>query len=635
MGINYKNFTTGLSLEAKASSDNASAGDLDVSSGKLNYHNGTSSSPVVTESHSATLTNKLIDLTNNTLTGTSAELATAISDETGSGLLVFNNTPSLTTPQINDAVNLTTTSTKLNYLTSATGTTGNSATNVVFSGSTGNGPTITDLTVNKITATTSGTSDLNIYATGGASFYSSFPAKLMASYDGSNFAFGNTVNVVLNNNFQSLYLKANAAATNSYTVEFPAIAPTADTYMKYDGSTFVWEALGNLKTINGSTTQDLAIQSGTGRNITLNSDTGIALTTTGTIQLKEIDILTGGKVRSDNNLILQTTSGSGGTIQFWPLEASGAGFGVAQFNSNGLEISNGKSIKFYGLTSGNVSLSAQNTTATYSIDLPNKTPFPKETYVALNPDGFGSSWESFINNNKSLRMMTAIANSTSLSLYGMVSPTALGTATAVAPAMNTVYSSKKIIEYLAASSSTSVASWRMTDDPVIQGSGAFGGYKFSAGFGFADGFGAAQNPTTKIFFVGLANLTAAPSPTTNPSVQSSVMIGVGLDASDTTLQFMVKRSTGVATKFDTGLPRPTANKTNFYKLDIAGFDSNYWLRITDLNTSTTFTISDSFNLPNQIMYARAYIANGSVGSTSVGLAMEYMTLDSSMEDQIF
>jgi hypothetical protein len=45
-----------------------------------------------------TLTNKSINLANNTLTTTSAQLATAISDETGSGLVVFNNTPTLITP---------------------------------------------------------------------------------------------------------------------------------------------------------------------------------------------------------------------------------------------------------------------------------------------------------------------------------------------------------------------------------------------------------------------------------------------------------------------------------------------------------------------------------------------------------
>jgi len=45
-----------------------------------------------------TLTNKTIDLGSNTLTATSAQLRTALSDETGSGSLVFGTSPTLTTP---------------------------------------------------------------------------------------------------------------------------------------------------------------------------------------------------------------------------------------------------------------------------------------------------------------------------------------------------------------------------------------------------------------------------------------------------------------------------------------------------------------------------------------------------------
>ena len=47
-----------------------------------------------------TLTNKSINLANNTLTTTSALLAAAISDETGTGLVVFNNSPTLITPTL-------------------------------------------------------------------------------------------------------------------------------------------------------------------------------------------------------------------------------------------------------------------------------------------------------------------------------------------------------------------------------------------------------------------------------------------------------------------------------------------------------------------------------------------------------
>lgn len=51
--------------------------------------------PAVTESAAATLTNKTIDLTSNTLVATSAQIASAITDETGTGQLVFSDSPEL------------------------------------------------------------------------------------------------------------------------------------------------------------------------------------------------------------------------------------------------------------------------------------------------------------------------------------------------------------------------------------------------------------------------------------------------------------------------------------------------------------------------------------------------------------
>lgn len=52
-----------------------------------------------------TLTNKSINLSNNTLTATSSQIASAVTDETGSGALVFGTSPTLTTPSISSIVN--------------------------------------------------------------------------------------------------------------------------------------------------------------------------------------------------------------------------------------------------------------------------------------------------------------------------------------------------------------------------------------------------------------------------------------------------------------------------------------------------------------------------------------------------
>lgn len=70
MALNFKRIFEGLRIVPKTTSTVNSAGDLDfsTSSNKMNLHNGTTSSPVVTEAHAATLTLKSIDADTNTIT---------------------------------------------------------------------------------------------------------------------------------------------------------------------------------------------------------------------------------------------------------------------------------------------------------------------------------------------------------------------------------------------------------------------------------------------------------------------------------------------------------------------------------------------------------------------------------------
>lgn len=70
MTINLRKFWKGLTLRPEATGSTTSLGDLQARSdlNKITAHNGTSASPIVTESHSATLTNKSIDADTNTIT---------------------------------------------------------------------------------------------------------------------------------------------------------------------------------------------------------------------------------------------------------------------------------------------------------------------------------------------------------------------------------------------------------------------------------------------------------------------------------------------------------------------------------------------------------------------------------------
>lgn len=62
MAFNFKNFLIGIGIIPKATLTSDSAGELEVSSSdnKLNYHNGSSRSPVLTESHQAAVQNKTL-----------------------------------------------------------------------------------------------------------------------------------------------------------------------------------------------------------------------------------------------------------------------------------------------------------------------------------------------------------------------------------------------------------------------------------------------------------------------------------------------------------------------------------------------------------------------------------------------
>jgi len=130
----------------------------------------------------ATLTNKTINLTSNTLVATSAQIAAAVTDETGTGALVFANSPTLVTPALGTpasgvVTNLTgTASININgtvgATTASTGafTTLTTSSTVTHNGGTANG--VAFLNGSKVLTTGSALTfdGTNLSSTGGATF---------------------------------------------------------------------------------------------------------------------------------------------------------------------------------------------------------------------------------------------------------------------------------------------------------------------------------------------------------------------------------------------------------------------------------------------------------------------------------
>lgn len=87
MAINFRKFFKGLNLVPNSSSQVSAKGDVEVldASGKINMHNGSSASPVVTEAHAADITNKtLLEVDNLRLDGNT------VSAKDANGNLILN-----------------------------------------------------------------------------------------------------------------------------------------------------------------------------------------------------------------------------------------------------------------------------------------------------------------------------------------------------------------------------------------------------------------------------------------------------------------------------------------------------------------------------------------------------------------
>jgi hypothetical protein len=241
--------------------------------------------------------------------------------------------------------------------------------------------------------------------------------------------------------------------------------------------------------------------------------------------------------------------------------------------------------------------------------------------AAIGPSGGVAPMQSLIGCKK-IALWHPNGNATTVSVFGVPTLTATGTATSAAVATTRFYTALRMIEYLVITpSDTAVAGWRHGSLQWMLGpSAGMGGFHFICRFGPATGVATATNRA----FVGLQGGTSAPTDVEPSSIVNT--LGVGWDAADDNIQFMHNDGSGTATKVDLGasFPVPTVDRTHVYELAMFcppnGAVIGY--RLVDLLTGAVASGTVSADIPanDQMLAPRGWMSVGGTSSV-IGIAL--------------
>lgn len=208
----------------------------------------------------------------------------------------------------------------------------------------------------------------------------------------------------------------------------------------------------------------------------------------------------------------------------------------------------------------------------------------------------------FDNENYQLAWITN-NNNTAITTHGMAAPTSIGTATAYTVSVTNRYTQRVKLDYLVTvAATTAIAGIRPTNLAIPLLVGNRGLWDFGLATGCTN--------LTKRSFTGWRSSLVTPTDV-NPSTLTN-LIGVGLDATDNTWQFIYNDGSGTATRVNTGINETMTDRTNQYILMIIRKSDGYEMIFKDLTTGITASHLATSNLPDPtVMY-------GMTGWHSVG-----------------
>ena len=250
----------------------------------------------------------------------------------------------------------------------------------------------------------------------------------------------------------------------------------------------------------------------------------------------------------------------------------------------------------------------------------------RQMFAQKGKSGVDYSFQPFFGRN-SIFLHRANGNTTASTTFGNVAPTAGGTATVRNVATTNFFTWMRRIGYISATTGNASSGLRHSQLQYGIGNAAgLGGFHFVARFGISD----LALATGARLFVGLTSSTAILG-NAEPSSFANI-IGVGLDAADTTLQIMHNDGAGTATKINLGASFPESTNTDFYELALycAPNATTVFYEVVNLTTGVETSGSITTNLPlnTQLLTWQIWRHNVATGvAVGVDIASIYIETD--------
>ena len=250
----------------------------------------------------------------------------------------------------------------------------------------------------------------------------------------------------------------------------------------------------------------------------------------------------------------------------------------------------------------------------------------REMFAQIGKSGVDYSFQPFLGRNKVI-LFQANGNSTTSTVFGAVGPTGQGAATTRNVATTNFLTWTRRLGYVSATTGNSSAGLRSTVAQFGLGPAAgCGGFHFVARFAISD---AALVAGARLF-AGMTSSTAVLG-NADPSTFTNI-IGVGLDAADTTLQIMHNDAAGTATKINLGASFPESTNTDLYEFVLycgSGATSVYY-QVINLTTNAIAAGQITTNLPavNTLLTWQLWRHNVATGlAVGLDVASVYLETD--------